>query len=99
MKHSAGPTWTATDGSSVVAARVGDPVTVDQSAIPWLLLQATKTTVGRDGDRLAHTTFIQRVNTHDGLAPATGCDASKLDTQTRVGYTADYYFWKATAGG
>jgi hypothetical protein len=34
VKHSAGPTWTATDGSSVVAARVEDPVTVDKTAIP-----------------------------------------------------------------
>ena len=73
-------------------------MTVDKTAIPWLLLRATKTTAGRDGDRLAHTTFIQRVNTVGGLAPTSGCSASTLNTETRVDYKADYFFWKATGG-
>jgi hypothetical protein len=94
-KHFAGPTWQAKDGSSVVATRAADPVTVDQTAIPWLLLKATKTTQG-DGGRLALTTYIQRVKTTGGLAPTTGCDATKLGTETRVDYTADYFFYKKT---
>jgi len=34
--HFARPTWQAKDGSTVVAQRV-DGVTVDATAIPWLL--------------------------------------------------------------
>ena len=52
-----------------------------------------------NGDRLARTTFIQRINTVGGLAPETGCGASTLNTETRVDYQADYVFWKATGGG
>jgi hypothetical protein len=94
MTHYAGPTWEAKDGSKVVGARV-DGVTVSPSAIPWLLLRATSTTPGPDGDRLTHTTYIQRVNTTGGLAPTSGCDASTLGAARNVAYTADYYFYKA----
>ena len=60
--HFGGPTWQARDGSSVVGSVV-DGVTVDPSAIPWLLLSDASTSPGPDGDRLAGTTFIQRVAT------------------------------------
>jgi hypothetical protein len=94
--HFAGPTWQATDGSTVVGRRV-DGVTVDSTAIPWLLLAAASTSSGLDGDRLTHTTFIQRVATTGGLAPpAATCDAATAGTRQEVAYTADYLFWKAT---
>ena len=93
--HFGGPTWQATDGSAVVGRRV-DGVTVDPTAIPWLLLAAASTSAGQDGDRLAHTTFIQRIATTGGLAPAAAdCNALTAGTRTEVAYTADYYFWKA----
>jgi len=91
--HFAGPTWQATDGSRVVGARVGS-FSVSSDAIPWLLLSAKSTAAGPDGDRLVATTYIQRVNTTGGLAPATGCDA--VGARSEIPYTADYYFWKAT---
>ncbi len=92
--HFAGPTWQARDGSSVVAQRV-DGVTVDPSAIPWLLLSAASTTAGPDGDRLARTTYIQRLATTGGLPPAAAtCNADTAGSQAEVPYTADYYFWK-----
>jgi hypothetical protein len=94
--HSAGPTWQARDGSSVKAARFADPVTVDPTAIPWLLLKRNASSAGPDGDRLAGTTFIQRVATSGGVAPALAtCNLSTAGTQEEVPYTADYHFWKA----
>ncbi len=64
----------------------------DAAAIPWLLLSAASTTPGALGD----TTFIQRVNTTGGLAPAAAtCTAAAVGTQAEVPYTADYRFWKA----
>ena len=92
IKHSAGPTWTATDGSTAIK----DPAVNNVSApsptgsIPWLLL-TTKGAAGPNGDRLAGTTFIQRVNTTGGVSPGGACTAD-----VSVPYTADYYFWKAT---
>lgn len=94
MKHFGGPTWQAKDGSMVVGRRV-DGVTVNAKAIPWLLLSAASTSAGPKGDRLVDTSFIQRVATTGGLAPAaTKCKATTTGAVVEVPYTADYYFWK-----
>jgi len=91
-KHFAGPTWQAKDGSKVVGARV-DGVTVDTTAIPWLLLSATSTTPGL----LGNTKYIQRVATTGGLPPAADdCNTKAAGKKEKLPYTADYYFWKAT---
>jgi hypothetical protein len=93
--HFGGPTWQAKDGS-YVKGLVVDRVTVDPVAIPWLLLSAAATAAGPDGDRLVHTTYIQRISTTGGLAPALAdCNADTASTTEEVPYTADYYFWKA----
>jgi hypothetical protein len=94
--HFGGPTWQAKDGSSVVGKRVNG-VTVDPTAIPWLLLSAASTAAGSDGGRLAGTTFIQRTATTGGLPPAaSSCHAGTVGTAVEVPYTADYHFWKST---
>src|SRR5688500_17102805 len=67
--HYGGPTWEARDGSKVVAKRDGF-VNVDPTAIDWLRLAADSTTAGADGDRFEGTSYIQRINTVGGLAPA-----------------------------
>jgi Protein of unknown function (DUF3455) len=96
IKHFAGPSWQAADGSKVVGTVV-DKVTPDLSAIPWVLLSA-KTTPGADGDRLVDTTFIQRLNTTGGLQPpAADCNAATANTVVESPYTAEYVFWKHTA--
>ena len=98
MTHFGGPTWQAGDGSAVVGSRI-DGVSVDPTAIQWLLLSAAPTTAGDDGGRLTSTTFIQRINTTGGLEPpAADCNTSTAGTTEEVAYTADYYFWKATSG-
>jgi len=94
IKHFGGPTWQFTDGSSVVG-RLVKPVTVDPTAIPWLLLEGATTSAGPDGDRLAGTTFIQRIATVGGIAPAAAlCNAATVGARVEVPYTADYTFWK-----
>jgi len=93
--HFAGPTWQAKDGSHVVG-RVDGRVTVDPTAIPWLRLSSASTVAGADGDRLLATTYIQRISTDGGLAPAAAdCTAETVGAIEEVPYTADYYFWKA----
>jgi Protein of unknown function (DUF3455) len=96
IKHFAGPSWQAADGSKVVGTVV-DKVTPDLSAIPWVLLSA-KTTPGADGDRLVDTSFIQRLHTTGGLQPpAADCNAATAGTVVESPYTAEYVFWKHTA--
>ena len=93
--HFGGPSWRTNDGSTVTAARV-DGVTVETSAIPWLLLRRTPVGIGVTDGRLGATTYIQRVATAGGLAPpAADCHALTAGTSGEVPYTADYVFWKA----
>jgi hypothetical protein len=94
VTHFGGPTWEAADGSRVVG-QLTDGVTVDPTAIAWLLLSKKSTAAGPDGDRLAHTKHIQRIATTGGLMPpATECNAMTAGTTVEIPYTADYYFWK-----
>ena len=45
--------------------------------------------------RMTDVTFIHRLETTGGKAPATGCDATHLGETLRVDYTATYYFYEA----
>lgn len=92
--HYAGPTWRAPDGSVVVATRIASAPAPVPNAIPWLLLAPTMTS-GPGGGTFNNTTYIQRINTTGGLAPAGGCDAGHVGATVAVYYTADYYFYKA----
>ena len=83
------PAWETESGSLVIGAVVPPRVTVDSSAIPWLLLRA----VTNSGPGvLDGTTYIQRVNTAGGLAPATA--PTEFGQEARVPYTAEYYFYR-----
>ena len=88
------PVWRLRDGSSVEAARTATG-SGGTGNIPWLLLQAVVTTAGPDGDRLARTTWVQRLNTSGGVAPAGTCIPGD---HIAVPYSADYLFWRAASG-
>ena len=85
------PVWRFQDGSSVEAARTVS-VPAPPGNIASLLLQRAVTTVGLDGDRLTKTTWVQRLNTSGGVAPATACTPGD---ELAVPYRSDYFFWKA----
>jgi hypothetical protein len=92
-------TWQDSQDTSTVWARaiasVADPN--ESGAIDWVLLQAVGTKVGpTGGNTLSRTTFVQRLNTVGGSAPATGCDVlPDAGRKAFVPYTADYFFYKA----
>jgi Protein of unknown function (DUF3455) len=91
-RHFAGPSWQANDGSTVVGevvARADAPI---RDAIPWLLLRA-KSHSGRG--EFTKITFIQRIDTAGGIAPAAGCDDKAQGTEVRVSYSANYLFYAA----
>jgi hypothetical protein len=90
--HYEGPTWEANDGSQVVAARQAG-CTPFLGAIPWLRLEATSTS---DHGVFGRVTYIQRVNTIGGTAPAEA--GAFVGEEARVPYTAEYYFYRATQG-
>ena len=92
--HYAGPTWQANDDESTVVGKVVAAFTPDPSSIPWLLLRAVSHAGDPEGT-MANVTFIQRLSTVGGKAPASGCDATTIGTSARVDYTATYYFYTA----
>lgn len=91
IKHFAGPTWQANDGSKVVGEIAGRADAPGGQAIPWLLLKA-KSHEGTG--EFAAVTYIQRIDTKGGLAPAAGCDAAHVGQEQKVPYTAVYVFYK-----
>jgi hypothetical protein len=90
-------TWQhSKDTSAVWAMAIAsstDPAYVTPGAIPWLLLKAVGAEVGPDGGaKIAGTTYIQRVNTAGGSAPAGGCPSA--GARVFVPYETDYVFYK-----
>jgi hypothetical protein len=95
-------TWQHSQDTSAVWGSAietsADPRFVRPGAIPWLLLQVVG---GQDGptrgDKLTAATYIQRLNTAGGIAPAAGCAVSTdVGKKALVPYKADYVFYKYT---
>lgn len=98
-------TWQSSLDTSAVWAKVKTPSTdprfVAQGAIPWLLLEAVGSQRGPSGGSiLTPTTFVQRLNTHGGVAPAANtCSvAADVGKVAMVPYSADYFFYKKPVG-
>lgn len=96
-------TWQSSlDSSKVWAQKVhavapspADPSCPNTGSIACLLLQAIGSEQGPTGGRiLTQVSFIQRLNTRGGSAPAEGCSvAGDVGKQTLVPYSADYFFY------
>jgi hypothetical protein len=98
------PTWQSSVDSSKVWAQPGraiaagsDPSCPNTGSIPCLALQVIGSAQGPAGGKLlTETTFVQRLNTRGGSAPAAGCVAqADVGKQALVPYTADYFFFRA----
>jgi len=88
--HTAGPLWEYKEDSRVVGRVVKKIDMAPGSAIAWLLVEV----VSHKGDGLfSNVSYINRINTHGGLPPSSGCDANHLGGEKRVAYTADYVFY------
>jgi hypothetical protein len=86
--HYRGPTWESNSGSKVVGARLFG-CQPDPTAIPWLLLEAVSTS---GPGIFSSVTYIQRVNTKGGLAPAG--PGSFIGETVQIPYSAEYYFYR-----
>jgi hypothetical protein len=89
-EHSAGPTWKLKDGSEVTGKAEAHVDSLDSESVPWLLLDVTSNS-GKG--MLTGVTKIQRVHTHGGMPPDSGCDASHKGDESKSKYSADYYFF------
>jgi hypothetical protein len=89
--HFAGPSWQLNDGSEVTGKLAAKHDAPEPNAIPWLLVTvATHSGAGL----LSRATSIQRIHTKGGVAPeASSCDESKRGSESKIPYSADYYFF------
>lgn len=94
--HFAGPSWQALDGSVVVGTRSASAPAPDTTNIPWLLLQAASHT---GAGEFAAVSWIQRLDTVRGVAPATGCDDAHVGAEVLVPYQAQYFFYVTASPG
>ena len=87
--------WAAVLHGNTIPPSVDQPSCPNVGSIACLLLQSIGNDAGPTGGRLlADATFVQRLNTKGGLAPATGCSTSgDVGKLALVPYTADYYFY------
>ena len=84
-------TWEAMDGSRLTATQLA----VSPAMAGSIPLQLVKANPAMGAGAMQGVTYIQRVNTQGGVAPATACTAANLSAKQIVRYQADYIFYKA----
>jgi hypothetical protein len=85
-------TWESMDGSKITATQVA----VAPAAAGSIPLQLVKANPATGSGAMTGVTYIQRVATKGGVAPAMPCDGAASGTKQVVQYQADYIFYKAS---
>lgn len=89
VRHGAGPSWEAEDGSRIVGRVIAQRPSETQASIAQLLLE-THSAAG--AGLLSAVRYVQRVHTVGGLMPSAPCAA-----EHQVGsspYLAEYVFYR-----
>ena len=89
-KYYGGPTWEHNEGGKVT----GKQLAVAPGAAGAIPLQLVQASPAMGAGPFSGVTYIQRVNTMGGVAPASSCDASSVGSKQTVSYSADYVFYK-----
>lgn len=84
-------TWESMDGSKLTGAQVA----VAPNGTGNIPHQLVKGNPAMGNGAMTGVTYIQRVSTQGGLAPATACAAGNAGAKQIVKYQADYIFYKA----
>ena len=85
-------TWESNDGSKLTGAQVA----VAPAAAGSIPLQLVKGNPAMGSGAMQGVTYIQRVATQGGVAPAMTCDAGSMGKKQIVKYQADYIFYRAS---
>ena len=84
-------TWESMDGSKLTGAQLA----VAPAAAGSIPLQLVKANPAMGSGAMNGVTYIQRVATQGGVAPAMACGAGNMGAKQVVKYQADYIFYKA----
>ena len=86
-------TWESNDGSKVIATQLA----VAPASAGNIPLQLVKANPAMGMGAMQGVTYIQRVATQGGVAPAAACTAANAGQKQVVKYQADYIIWKAAS--
>lgn len=86
-------TWESNDGSKVTATQLA----VAPASAGNIPLQLVKANPATGMGAMQGVTYIQRVATQGGVAPAVACTATNAGQKQVVKYQADYIIWKAAS--
>jgi hypothetical protein len=84
-------TWAANDGSKIT----GTQLAVAPGGAGNIPLQLVKANPASGAGAMMGVTYIQRVSTRGGVAPAEPCASAVAGKKSVVKYQADYIFWTA----
>ena len=84
-------TWAANDGSKIT----GTQVAVAPASAGNIPLQLVKANPASGPGAMLGVTYVQRVATKGGVAPAMPCAGDSVGKKQLVKYQADYIFWTA----
>jgi hypothetical protein len=84
-------TWENMDGSKLTATQVA----VSPAGAGSIPMQLVKANPAMGAGAMTGVTYIQRVATRGGVAPAMACSAGNAGMRQVVQYQADYIFYKA----
>ena len=85
-------TWESMDGSKLTATQIA----VAPAGAGNIPSQLVKANPAMGAGAMTGVTYIQRVATKGGVAPAMACDMSSKGKKEIVNYQADYIFYKAS---
>ena len=84
-------TWESMDGSKLTATQVA----VAPNGTGNIPLQLVKGNPAMGTGAMSGVTYIQRVDTRGGVAPAMACTSANVGAKQVVQYQADYIFYRA----
>ncbi|WP_207936338.1 DUF3455 domain-containing protein [Pseudomonas sp. 51_B] len=82
-------TWQAKDGSKVTGTQLA-VAPADKGALPYQLVKANP---AEGKGAMQGVSYIQRLATRGGVAPASDCTVQNKGAKQVVQYQADYVFW------
>lgn len=89
-KYYGGPTWEANDGSKVT----GKQVAIAPASAGNIPLQLVKAEPAMGKGAMTGVSYIQRLETKGGVAPAAACSMANKGAKQQVKYQAKYVFFK-----
>ncbi|HYC37759.1 MAG TPA: DUF3455 domain-containing protein [Usitatibacter sp.] len=87
--------WESLSDRSSVSGVVRSTQPAGTNNLPWARYRAQPMS---STGMFAGVTSILRANTSGGAAPTDGCTTANLGAETRVAFSADYYFYRRRAG-